>query len=69
MQDVQPKPNTKAQTRAEYREQIIRAMCAMFKADNPNFNEDRFRLACSPGANVRSRRNSGPSMPYFHGAP
>jgi hypothetical protein len=67
MQRVQPKPGTKAQTRAMYREQIIRGMCAMLKADNPNFSEDRFRCACVPGANVH-RRSNGPAMPYYQGA-
>lgn len=64
MQDVEPKAGTKAQSRAEYREQIIREMCALFSRDNPHFNEDRFRCACVPGANVRSRRVVGPAMPY-----
>jgi len=69
LQDTQPKPSTKAQSRFEYREQIIRTICRALKADNKNFNEDRFRLACMPGADVHSRRNSGPAMPYYQGAP
>jgi hypothetical protein len=64
MQRVQPKASTKAQTRAEYREQILRAMCKLFAAENPKFSEDRFRCACVPGANVRSNRHVGPAMPY-----
>ena len=64
MQDNMPVTTSKAQTRAEYREQLIRAMCELFKADSPHFNEDRFRLACVPGNNVRSRRVVGPAMPY-----
>lgn len=64
MQDVQPKPATKTQTRAEYREQIIRGMVRLFKASNPKFSEDRFRVACTPGANVKSTRRVGPAMPY-----
>ena len=64
MQDVQPKPGNKAQTRAQYREQIIRGMCRLFATENPKFDEDRFRCACVPGANVRSHRVVGPAMPY-----
>jgi hypothetical protein len=64
LQDNVPNSNSKAQTRAEYREQLIRAMCNLFASDNPHFNSDRFRLACIPGNNVRSRRVVGPSMPY-----
>ena len=61
MQQVMPEPQTKAQSRAEYREEIIRKMCGLFAADNEHFNPDHFRLACVPGNNVRTRRrNVGP---------
>lgn len=31
-------------------------LCRMFSADNPAFDEDRFKRACVPGANVRKRK-------------
>lgn len=33
----------------------VRALVALFAADNPNFSADRFERACVPGANVRAR--------------
>jgi hypothetical protein len=65
MQDVIPAATNKAETRAEYRERVIRAMCEAFKVDNEHFKEDRFRCACVPGSDlVRGHRRSGPAMPY-----
>lgn len=64
MQDVYPAAGTKAETRAEYRERIIRALCKTFAADNCHFNEDRFRIACVPGNPVKGKRVCGPAMPY-----
>jgi hypothetical protein len=65
MREVVPKASTKSQTRAEYREQIIRAFCAAFADDNEHFSEDRFRVACDPNGNYRpSPRHVGPAMPY-----
>lgn len=64
MQDVVPEPQTKAETRAEYRERIIRRMCEVFAEDNQHFNEDRFRVACVPGNPVEGHRRQGPAMPY-----
>jgi len=31
------------------------AFAQLFVRDNPRFDEDRFRRACVPGANVRAR--------------
>jgi len=37
-------------------ELIIEGFVILFKVDgNPNFDEDRFRRACVPGANVKAR--------------
>jgi len=63
MADVRPCATSKSETREEYRESIIRAMCDLFKRDNPHFNEDRFRVACRSGVTTASRR-VGPAMPY-----
>lgn len=67
LQDQFPEKGRK-QSREEYREQIISAFVIAFRRDNPNFSGDRFRAACAPGANVRSRGNVGPAMPYYKGA-
>ncbi len=64
MNDVAPRDQSKAETRFEYRERIIRALCAEFAKDNSHFNEDRFRVACVPGNPVRGNRRQGPTMPY-----
>lgn len=67
LQDEYPAQGRK-QSRAEYREQIVRAFVDLFSYDNDNFNRDRFRAAVTPGANVRGRGNVGPSMPHYQGA-
>ena len=64
MNDVAPCDKSKSETRMEYRERIIRALCSAFAEDNVHFNEDRFRCACVPGARVGSTRTPGPAMPY-----
>ncbi len=64
MNDVAPLDKGKSETRFEYRERIIRALCAAFAEDNSHFNEDRFRVACVPGNQVHSTRTPGPAMPY-----
>ncbi len=64
MNDIAPRDSSKAETRFEYRERIIRELCAEFAKDNPHFNEDRFRVACVPGAQVHGNRRQGPAMPY-----
>lgn len=35
---------------------VVRAFVDLFRDDNSRFNEDRFRRACAPGANVKSRK-------------
>lgn len=37
-------------------ESVVNAFVELFQGDNERFNEDRFRRACVPGANVRSRK-------------
>lgn len=32
------------------------AMCDLFSQHNPNFDRERFKRACEPGANVKARR-------------
>ncbi len=64
LNDVAPLDKSKAETRFEYRERIIRSLCAMFAEDNVHFNEDRFRVACIPGNPTSNTRRQGPSMPY-----
>lgn len=34
---------------------MVHAFVLLFADDNPRFDEDRFRRACAPGANVRAR--------------
>lgn len=50
MQDLATKQRGKS-----HRERTLAALCQLFKASNPRFNEARFRAACMPGANVRKR--------------
>ena len=38
---------------------VIDALGVMFKSDNGQFQWDRFKRACIPGANVRARSNGG----------
>ena len=40
---------------AKVRVFLIDAFATFFTHDNPRFDEDRFRAACVPGANVRAR--------------
>jgi hypothetical protein len=40
----------------DLREHVIETFCEFFRNDNGRFEERRFRRACVPGANVRSRR-------------
>lgn len=34
---------------------VVEAFIELFEGDNPAFDEERFRSACSPGANVRAK--------------
>lgn len=34
---------------------VVEAFVALFRSDNPRFDEERFRAACVPGANVKAR--------------
>ena len=38
-----------------HRAPITNAFIELFERDNPRFDEDRFRAACIPGANVKAR--------------
>lgn len=35
---------------------VTNAFVKLFVDDNPHFDEDRFRAACIPGANVKARK-------------
>ena len=35
--------------KADSREEVIDNLCHVLKADNPNFNRDRFKSACEEG--------------------
>ena len=37
------------------RDMVTGAFCSLFRDDNAQFNEARFRTACVPGANVKAR--------------
>ena len=63
LHNVKPCDKSKSETRNEYRERIIRRLCEVFAADNPNFNEDRFRVAAASGQDTRTRV-VGPAMQY-----
>jgi hypothetical protein len=41
--------------RRAHHEFVIYSLVDLFHRTNPRFNEDRFRRACIPGANVRAR--------------
>jgi hypothetical protein len=62
LHELRPEVRTKAETREEYRQRIIRGLCELFQEDNPHFKPDRFR-AVSDGQPSSTRRN-GPAMPY-----
>jgi hypothetical protein len=38
-----------------HRNATINAFVSLFKGSNERFDEERFRRACEPGANVRAR--------------
>lgn len=62
------KPANELLLRSWYGE--IDALCAMLRADNPNFQGDRFVIACEFGVNAKgvgAGINGGPAMPYFQG--
>lgn len=48
----------------------VEGLANMLKVDNPNFQPDRFILACEYGVNAKgvgAGISGGPAMPYFQG--
>ena len=41
---------------------VVAQLSRTFAADNAQFKRDRFERACQPGANVRARTASAPSI-------